>query len=39
MTVVFLLHAKINCMTIVPVVPVTNVRIIPPVVISALIFP
>ena len=30
MTVVLLLHAKINCMTIPPVVPVKNIRTIPP---------
>ena len=41
MTVVLLLNPKINYMymTIPPVVPVKNVRTIPPVVISAIIFP
>jgi hypothetical protein len=37
--VVLLLHPKINCMTIPPVVPVKKCRIIPLVVISAIIFP
>jgi hypothetical protein len=36
MTVVLLLHPKINCMTISPVVPVKNCRNIPPVVIISV---
>ena len=39
MTVVLLLHSKINCMTIHPVhVPVNNFRAHPPVVIAAITF-
>ena len=39
MTVVLLLHPEINCMIIPPVVLVKYCKTIPPVVISAIIFP
>ena len=39
MTVVLLLHPKINCVTIPPVVPVKILKLYPPVVISTNIFP
>jgi hypothetical protein len=39
MTEVLLLHPKINCVTIPPVVPVKILKLYPPVVISTNIFP
>ena len=39
MTVVLLLHPKIKCVTIPPVVPVKILKLYPPVVISTNIFP